>query len=551
MSHADVTELSQLISTIIRVPQMAVQPMVAVNATNNSITVRATAAVAGVIERILAANDKPLAEIIVDVEILEVNRERVKQFGLNLTQYALGGIFSPEVPPPNESTPPAAVTSPPPFNLNILSQGVSTADFFGAVPAAFVRFLEADTQTRFIAQPQLRGQEGQQLTLNLGEEIPVPTTAFTPIAGGGAAVNPLTSFNYRPVGVILEMTPRVTYEDEIILDLMIENSTLGPNIDVAGTSLPTFGSRRVVTRLRLRDGETNLLAGLFREQERKTLRGFPGLLQIPILRSLFSSTDETISQTDIIILLTPRIVRTHGLTQEDLNPIHIGTQQNIGLSGPPALIAAPPLEPAAAGPDASPEPSSVPLGTQPMPTPSSGTAPRPGMPTRIVTPAPAVDPLPAPEVDPVASPPDSPAANRSDRAQVLVTLPGTEFRIGGGPYTVPISATGVSRLSTVTLSLTYDPNTLRVRAVQEGSFMRQGGLAVTFTQSVDGAVGRVDLTLVRTADPTGASGSGLLAAVLFDAVAAGSAPLTLSGVGTSPEGDVVPLAFTPVTVSVR
>ena len=311
VSHADVTELSQLISTIIRVPQMAVQPMVAVNATNNSITVRATAAVAGVIERILAANDKPLAEIVVDVEILEVNRERMKEFGLNLTQYALGGIFSPEVAPPNESTAPNAVTSPPPFNLNTLSRGVSTADFFGAVPAAFVRFLESDSQTRFIAQPQLRGQEGQQLTLNLGEEIPVPTTAFTPIAGGGAAVNPLTSFNYRPVGVILEITPRVTYEDEIILDLMVENSTLGASIEVAGVFLPTFQSRRVITRLRLRDGETNLLAGLLREQERKTLRGFPGLLRIPILRSLFSSTDETISQTDIIMLLTPRIVRTH------------------------------------------------------------------------------------------------------------------------------------------------------------------------------------------------------------------------------------------------
>ena len=349
------------------------------------------------------------------------------------------------------------------------------------------------------------------------------------------------------------MTPRVTYEDEVILDLMIENSTLGPPIEVAGTSLPTFGSRRLVTRLRLRDGETNLLAGLFREQERKTLRGFPNLLRIPILRSLFSSTDETISQTDIIMLLTPRIVRTHGLTQEDLNPIHIGTQQNIALSGPPALIAAPPLEPAAAGSDASAEPSSVPLGTQPMPTPSPGTSPRPGMPTPIVTPAPAVDPLPAPTAESVSLVPSdaSPAVEGRDRAQVLLTLPGTEFRIGGGPYTVPISVTGVSRLSTVTMSLTYDPNTLRLRAVQEGSFMRQGGLAVTFTQSVDGAVGRVDLTLVRTADPTGASGSGLLAAVLFDAVAAGSAPLTLSGVAPPPGCDIVPLAFTPVTVSVR
>ena len=159
MSHGDVTELSQLISTIIRVPQMGVQPMVAVNTTNNSITVRATAAVAGVIERILAANDKPLAEIIVDVEILEVNRERVKQFGLNLMQYALGGIFSPEVPPPNESTAPEGVTSPPPFNLNTLSRGVSTADFFGAVPAAFVR---SSRLTRRRASSRVRSCAGRK-----------------------------------------------------------------------------------------------------------------------------------------------------------------------------------------------------------------------------------------------------------------------------------------------------------------------------------------------------------------------------------------------------
>ena len=561
VSHADVNELSQLISTIIRVPQMAVQPMVAVNATNNSITIRATTAVAGVIERIVSANDKPLAEVVVDVEILEVNRERVKQFGLNLTQYALGGIFSPEVPPPNTATAPDGVSSPPPFNLNTVSRGVSTGDFFGAVPAAFVRFLESDARTRFIARPQLRGQEGQQLTLNLGEEIPVPTTAFSPIATGGAAVNPLTSFNYRPVGVILEMTPRVTFEDEIILDLMVENSTLGANIEVAGTSLPTFGSRRVVTRLRLRDGETNLLAGLLREQERRALRGFPGLLRIPIIRDLFSNTDEQISQTDIVMLLTPHIVRTHGLTQEDLNPIHIGTQQNIGLSGPPPLIAAPPLEPATAGPGPAAELPTVPLGTQPMPTPPPGTAPRPGMPTPVVPVAPADAPAPAAQPPPAAGPPpeaaplppvaDSPIEGLPDRPRVLVTPPGTEFRIGGGPYTVPISVTGVSQLTTVSLSMNYDPNTLRVRSVQEGSFMRQGGLGVTFTQSVDPVVGRVDLTLARTSDPSGAAGSGLLAAVLFEAQAAGVSPLTVSGVGTSPTGEIVSLAFSPVTVSVR
>jgi general secretion pathway protein D len=193
-----------------------------------------------------------------------------------------------------------------------------------------------------VAKPQLRGQEGQTMTLNLGEDIPVPSTAFTALAAGGAAVNPLTSFTYRAVGAIVEMTPRVTYENEIILDLMVENSTLGANIDVAGTSLPTFGSRKVVTRLRLRDGESNLLAGLIREEDRRTLRGFPGTLRIPLLQKLLGDNDEGVRKTEIVMLLTPRIVRTHELTQRDVSPIHIGTQANLVLSGPPLVIAAQP-----------------------------------------------------------------------------------------------------------------------------------------------------------------------------------------------------------------
>ncbi len=339
VSHADVQELSQLLSQIVRAPQMAVQPAVIPNTVANTITVRATTDVAAIIEQVITANDKPVAEVIIDVEILEVNRERAKEFGLSLTEYTLGGIFSPELAPPNEAIAPSGVSSPQPFNLNTISRGVSTADFYLGVPAAVVRFFETDSNTRLLAKPQLRGQEGQTMTLNLGEDIPVPATAFAAIAAGGAAVNPLTSFNYRSVGVILEMTPRVTYENEIVLELLVETSTLGANIAVAGVELRTFGSRLVETRLRLRDGESNLLAGLLREEDRNTLRGFRGLLRVPLLRSLFGGTRDEIRQTDIVILLTPLIVRGHELTQDDLNPIRIGTQTHFGLTGPPPLIA--------------------------------------------------------------------------------------------------------------------------------------------------------------------------------------------------------------------
>ena len=269
VSHANVEDLVEILTAVVRVPDMPVPPQFVANVAANSITVRAAAPVASIIERVIAANDTARAEIVID--ILEVNRERARQYGLDLSDYSVTTTFSPETAPgaataaddPAASAARSASTGK--FNLNTITSGVSLADFYTAVLAAVIRFLEQDTHTRLIAQPQLRGQEGAELTLNLRQEIPVPTTAFTPLAAAGAAFNPLTSFQYRPVGVILRMTPRVTYEDEIILDLEVENSTLGPPISVGGQSMPTFGTRNVETRLRLRDGESNLLAGLLRQ----------------------------------------------------------------------------------------------------------------------------------------------------------------------------------------------------------------------------------------------------------------------------------------------
>jgi general secretion pathway protein D len=134
---------------------------------------------------------------------------------------------------------------------------------------------------------------------------------------------------------------------------------------------------------------------------------------------------------------------------------------------------------------------------------------------------------------------------------VIVTPPGTEFRVAGGPYTVPISINGVSRASTATISLTFNPSTVRARNAQEGSFMRQGGVATSFTPRIDAVSGRVDIVITRVSDATGASGSGLLAAVIFDAIGPGSSTFTVSGLATTPDGGTIPLQFSPVTVTVR
>ena len=579
ISHADATELSQMINTIIRVPAMAVQPMIAPNKTNNTITIRATTAVAGIIEKMIEANDKPRAEIVIDVQILEVSRERAKMFGLDLSSYQINAIFSPEADPRVTATAggstATSLNTQPNFNLNTISRGVSTADFYLAVPSAIVRFLETDSDTRLVAKPQLRGAEGQKITLNLGDDIPVPSTVFTPLATGGANTNPLTSFNYRTVGIVVDMTPRVTVEGDVILDLSVENSTRSGDVNIAGQNLPSFGTRKVVTRLRLRDGESNLLAGLLREDERKTLRGVPGVLRLPVLNKLFASNDSDIRTTDIVMLLTPRIVRTQEITAGDLSPIFIGTQQNLGLNGPPPLIAAPPeAAPGAPAPAGAPQaaPPVAPAGpAAPNAAPVGGAAANPAPGVAIIppgssqvpgttavraAPAPAVPNGSAPPPPAGGVPPPAPAAAipavTPAGAQIIVTPPGGDFRVGGGPYTVALSATNASRLSGLSLTLTYNPAALRVRAVQEGSFMRAGGAQATFTQMVDASTGRVDIAIVRTGDATGVAGTGLLSAIVFDAVGGGAANLALTGTATAPGGTPASLQFAAVpAVTVR
>jgi general secretion pathway protein D len=572
LSHADPQELSQVLNTVMRIQAQA-QPAIFPNKTANTLTVRATAPVVAVVERLIRAHDKPRAEVVIEVQILEVNRARAKEFGINLSNYAIGLTFSPEVAPPNTPgvIPP---TPPPPFNLNTISQGINTADFYLTVPTAVVRFLETDSRTKQLAKPQLRAAEGQEVTLNLGDEIPVVSTVFGAAAAGGFASIPQSSFTYRPVGINIAMTPRVTYEGEVNLDLSIESSNLGPNISVAGQDIPSFGSRKVHTRLRLREGESNLLAGLLRDDQRKILAGFPGLIRVPGLRALFGTTTDRIDQTDIVMLITPHIVRTHELTVEDLSPIYIGTQQNVGLSGPPPLIQPPAAEeqPAAApattpqSPITTPVPTFLPPppGTPPpatgvtppagvtQPPPVAPGATPPGVAPGAIPPVTQPGTVPPRDVtQPPAPAPAQPAAPAGSVAQVLLTVPTQEFRVGGGPYTVPLSVNNASRLSTLTLTVTYNPNVVRVRNVQEGTFMRQGGVTASFTPRIDAVTGRVDIAVVRSGDQAGASGSGLLAALLFDAIGPGSSIIQISGVASSPEGGALPLQFTPQSVTVR
>jgi type II secretory pathway component GspD/PulD (secretin) len=537
LSHSDSAEVAAFLNNILNIPgQQAARPTIIPNKTNNSITARASSTTMPLIDRLVRNQDTPRAEILVDVQILEVSKSRTKDFGLNLSDYQISGAFSPEVDPRGGAVP---LTSPP-FNANTISRGISASDFYLAVPTAAVRFLETDSQTKVVAKTQLRGAEGAQQQLNIGEDIPVLSTAFTPIAGGGSNVNPLTSYTYRTVGVKVDMTPRVTYQDEIIIDLYVENSARGNNALVAGQAIPTFTTRNVKTRLRLREGESTLLAGLLQDDERKLLQGIPGIVSIPVIRELFAANNRTVAQTDIVMLLTPRIVRTHELTPQDLGPLFIGTQNNLGISGPPPQIAI--NQPAGGAPTTQQAQTATPA--PPVPTPPVAAAPPP-----VQSAGAAPSPVPT---GAAAVPAARATTGQTPAGQIVVSPPSSEFRVGSGPYNVPISINGASQISNVAVTVTYNPAVVRLRAVAEGSFMRAGGVNATFTQSPDSNAGRVDIAIVRAGDMTGVAGTGLLAALLFEPVAAGSANLNITATATSPGGSPVPLQFAPIPpVTVR
>ena len=116
---------------------------------------------------------------------------------------------------------------------------------------------------------------------------------------------------------------------------------------------------------------------------------------------------------------------------------------------------------------------------------------------------------------------------------------------------MPISINNASRLSAITVTVSYNPAILRVRTVSEGTFMRQGGIVSAFTPRIDAANGRVDVAIARTGDQTGANGAGLLGALLFDALSPGTSAISVTGVASAPDGAAIPLTFSPVTVIVR
>jgi general secretion pathway protein D len=339
LSNADLKETMDLLRMVLDARR--VSPTTGTNA----ITVKDTPERIAAVGRVLSAIDKARPEVIIDVELLEVDRTRLLEYGLQIASPTSGSA-------PTGINGSAAI-NPNPITLKAL-RNLSQSDVILAnFPALYYRLLKTDANTRTLANPQLRTSEGMPATARFGERVPVPVTTFAPIATGGTPQQPITSFQYENIGVNLDLTPRTHHDDDITLNLKVAVTSISGS---GFGGLPTFGNREITTVIRLRDGETNMLAGLIRDDERHSLEGIPGLSDIPVVGRLFAHTTKTTDQTDIILTLTPHIIRVLDLTEADLRPFRVGRDSlapiaEIPLPVEPPKEEVPPKKPGGPGGD--------------------------------------------------------------------------------------------------------------------------------------------------------------------------------------------------------
>ena len=350
LSNADLKEVIDLLRIVVDVRQ--VTGMTAINAISLQDTPEHIAAAA----RLIAAIDKARPEVIIDVELLEVDRTRLREFGIQIASPGSEGIAG------------AVDVNREGLTLQDLSNLTRADVFVSGVPGVYYRLLKNDSNTRILANPQLRTSEGLAAQAKFGEDVPVPLTTFAPIATGGINQQPITSFTYRPVGVNIEITPRTHHDDEVSLTLKIELSSISGTGSGVTAGIPTFASRQITSTIRLKDGQTNMLAGLIRDDERTVMNGLPGLSDIPLVGRLFARNRKESTQTDIILTLTPHIVRTLDVTEADLRPFRLGRSAGTGGVTPVERpgIPQPPRDPGLTPGGATSQTPAVPAFPQPL-----------------------------------------------------------------------------------------------------------------------------------------------------------------------------------------
>jgi general secretion pathway protein D len=524
-------------------------------ASQNAIVMRGSSDDLGLAQKILNDLDRARPEVVVDVAILEVNRDKIRNLGITLPQsvtvtpQATNGTTSTSSNSSNSSNSNNSTTTT--NNLTLNSFGKFTANNLAVnISGATVNALLSDADTRVLQNPSMRATDGQQATLKIGSRIPIATGSYSAGAATGitAGIGVQTQFSYVDVGVNIDMTPTIHLNREVSLKLSVEVSTHSGDVTISGVTEPVIGQRQTKTTIELKDGEPCLLAGIITKSDNSTVSGTPGLAQIPLLKYFFGSNFKETAQDEVVFILIPHIVREAVLTSQNVRQIDTGTTNDVTLrrlNGPIDQ-----LFPDAGTVTSAPAPSTTTaanaaaamaqqLNRQTLPpNPTAAGPATPVAPATAAVATPGAAPTTAPQ--PVSGPPVS-----------LTVVPPNSNQAVGSTFVTSIVLTNARDLASVPVAVQFDPKVLQLVNVEAGGLLSRDGQPVALVHRDDGN-GLVTISASRPPGAAGITGEGQVALMTFKAIAPGDSRLALVRVGarTALSGNVAAVG-TQATVHVR
>jgi general secretion pathway protein D len=478
LNNADVKSAAGTIRAIIKTRDIVIDEK------QNMLVMRDTPEAIRLAERLLALHDLPEPEVMLEVEIIEVKRTRLMDLGIQW--------------PSQLSLSPLSTTGGTTLRLSDL-KNISSSSLGATIDPAVINLRKEDTDANILANPRIRSRSREKARILVGDRLPNITTTAT--ATGFVA----ESVTYVDVGLKLEVEPTIHMDDEVAIKIALEVSNVVNQIQTRSGSLAfQIGTRNATSVLRLRNGENQVLAGLISDEDRYTANKVPGLGDLPIIGRLFGRHRDDAQKTEIVLSITPHIVRNPQRPAFRDAEFDVGTEANLrtrGIDDRGAEPVAPNGKPRAAPP---PPPGPKPaLGAQP-----SATAPLPG--------ATGMGDAPLSGAESLGMAPSPAVGGSAVGGPTAIVTPATSFAWQGpgqvaigGTFTVALAIQPDQPLNSVPFSIGFDPKQMEIVTVNEGDFMRQNAGATSFASRVDVAAGRVFGTVTRST-PDGAGFPGTL-----------------------------------------
>jgi general secretion pathway protein D len=505
----DLQDIVNAIRTVLEVQRIQQIP------SQSAIVIKGTPDQLALAEKMIDDIDKSKPEVIVDVVVAQVRRDKLRDLGITPPQNATVALQNTNTSTSsNGST--TTNSSGSTLNFNDL-QHLNSTNYAVVIDPLKAVALFSDNDAKLLQSPRIRATDNEKATLKIADKIPIATGSFgTPVGIGTAtgAIGVNTQFTYTDVGVILEITPRVHPDGQVTLKTVMEISNLNGSQTIGGITQPIISTRRVEHTIRLGDGEVNLLGGIMEQQDTKTISGTPFLGQIPLLRYLFSSENHERVTNEIVFLLIPHIVRSQELNDINRRAFDVGTGSGIDLRIAAKQPVRAEAQPVAAAAAAQPE-MAQPAVTPPVRNP--------------VTAAPAVSPA-TPPAQP-ARPASTPAAAAAAGGAGPMTLrldPGSVTQKQGGTFSVNVVVAHGQDVAAVPIQISYDPKVLQFVSVSNGDFLSRDGQTAVLVNRDDSASGKLQVTAQRPPGSPGISGDGTVFTVVFMAKAKGNGTVAIA-----------------------